>query len=240
MGADVELSVVIPAYLEEENLRIILPRLRKTLKGMRVRHEILVVDTRPSLDGTAEACKEFGAVHLQREGGPHYGAAVTTGIRASRGAWVLFMDADGSHAPEFVRSLWEHAAGHDVVIASRYVPGGVTENPLVLQWMSLVLNVVYRELLGLDCKDVSNSFKLYRGGPLRRLRLGCKNFDIVEEILVRYGAAEKKRLRIKEIPFAFKKRMFGETKRDLFAFVLSFAATLLRLLRLRFSARRPA
>lgn len=239
MAADLDLSVVVPAYLEEENLRVILPRLKKELDRLGLGHEVLVVDTQPSLDNTAEVCAEFGAMHLPREGGSHYGAAVVTGIRASRGDWVVFMDADGSHAPEFIRHLWQQAGGNDVVIASRYVPGGFTENPWTLQWMSLALNAVYTLVLGLDCKDVSNSFKLYRGGPLRLLRLKCRHFDIVEEILVRYCACVKG-VRVKEVPFVFKKRLFGNTKRDLLLFMLSFIGTLARLFWIRITTCREA
>jgi dolichol-phosphate mannosyltransferase len=228
MGPEVALSIVIPAYLEEENLRLLLPRLKTVVGNLGVATEILVVDTDPALDRTAEVCAEIGVTHLKREHGADYGCAVKTGIRASRGRWVLFMDADGSHAPEFIARLWEQAEGHDIVIASRYVEGGVTENPRILQWMSLLLNKTYIAVLGLDCKDASNSFKLYRGAPLRSLSLTCRNFDIVEEILVRYGIVVPG-ARIKEIPFAFKKRMFGETKRNLFAFIGSFAVTLARL-----------
>lgn len=239
MKPKVKLSVVIPAYLEEENLRLILPRLMKVLKAMKVSHEVLVVDTQAPMDATAEVCRQFGAMHLLRTGGDHYGAAVVSGIQASKGEFVVFMDADGSHAPEFIPQLWEHAAAYDVVIASRYVEGGVTENPLLLLWMSLVLNAVYTVVLGLDCKDVSNSFKLYHGGRLRGLRLECRNFDVVEEILVRYGAAGP-RVRIKEVPFAFKKRMFGQTKRNLVAFIFSFAVTMVRLFWIRMRSRPSA
>ena len=65
--------------------------------------------------------------------------------------------------------------------------------------MSRILNLIYSMVLGLRCRDVSNSFKLYRGNLLRGL------------------------------PFAFKKRMFGSTKRSLIVFILSFIVTLLRL-----------
>jgi len=97
--------------------------------------------------------------------------------------------------------------------------------------------VVYRVMLGLDCRDVSNSFKLYRSAVLRQVRLTCNDFDIIEEILVRASLTHRP-LRIKELPFAFKSRMFGQTKRDLVRFVFSFAVTLVRLLAIRLRARR--
>jgi dolichol-phosphate mannosyltransferase len=82
---------------------------------------------------------------------------------------------------------------------------------------------------------VSNSFKLYRAELIKEMRLDCKHFDIVEEILVKC-ALQRKELRIQEVPFVFKTRMFGTTKRDLFVFILTFAVTLFRLLTIRFKA----
>lgn len=232
----VDLSVVIPSYLEEENLRIILPRLVEVLRGWGRPFEILVVDTPQPLDDTRKVCEASGVSYVPREGGDRYADAVRTGIARARGAWILFMDADGSHAPEYVPRLLEHAGESDVVAASRYVPGGGTENPAILIWMSWVLNLVYRHVLGIPCRDVSNSFKLYRAERLKALTLVCSHFDVIEEILVKLSLVPP-RLRVVEVPFVFKARMFGSTKRDLVTFMFSFAVTLGRLfwMKLRFA-----
>lgn len=222
------LSVILPAYLEEENLRILLPRLSATLKGLDATYEILVVDTDLPLDRTADVCAAFGAIHVPREGGNRYGDAVRTGIARASGEHTLFMDADGSHAPEFIPQLWSRCADASVVIASRYVEGGLTENSAALVLMSRVLNVTYSVVLGLDCRDVSNSFKLYRTEKLKALKLSCDNFDIVEEILFKLRRRDP-RLTILELPFSFKKRMFGQTKRNLFLFTLTYVYTMIRL-----------
>jgi len=228
----IDLSVVIPAYLEEENLRLLLPRVHAALTALQVTHEVLVVDTETPMDHTGDVCGANGAICVKRSGGNTYGCAVRTGIGASSGARVIFMDADGSHAPEFIADLYGSAGDADIVIASRYVEGGATENPGSLILMSRALNLLYTICLGIRCKDVSNSFKLYNGDRLRALTLGCENFDIVEEILVKYSLCCPN-MRIIELPFVFKKRMFGQTKRNLALFVLSFAATLGRLVAIR-------
>lgn len=231
-----ELSVVIPSYLEEENLRIVLPRLGEVLRTSGRTFEVLVVDTPQPLDDTRDVCAANGVTYLPREGGDRYADAVRTGIARARGRFILFMDADGSHSPEYVPRLLAHAEESDLVAASRYVEGGGTENPAVLIWMSWVLNVVYRRILGIPCRDVSNSFKLYRSGPLKALRLECSHFDVIEEILVKLSLATRP-LRVVEVPFVFKARMYGSTKRDLVTFMLSFAVTLGRLfwMKVRFS-----
>jgi dolichol-phosphate mannosyltransferase len=235
----VELSVVIPAYLEEENLRVVLPRLLAVLRETGLASEVLVVDTEQPLDNTRAVCEAAGVAYVPRAGGNRYADAVRTGIARARGRWVLFMDADGSHMPEFIPRLLEHAPTHDIVIASRYVEGGATENPASLIWMSRALNLIYTLVLRIPCRDVSNSFKLYRGDMLKDLSLSCAHFDVIEEILVKC-AVRFRPLRIREVPFVFKARMFGQTKRDLVTFVFSFAATLGRLLWIRLRAGRPA
>jgi dolichol-phosphate mannosyltransferase len=237
--SEIDLSVVIPAYAEEDNLRVIVPRLLHVVRGIGLAFEVLVVDSQAPLDNTREVCELAGieTIHCPRIGGNNYGDAVRTGIARARGRLVLFMDADGSHGPEFIPRLLEYADTHDVVIASRYVEGGATENPPSLILMSRILNGLYSVVLGLPCRDVSNSFKLYQGDQLRKLVLKSSHFDIIEEVLIRCVVA-KPDLSIKEVPFVFEARKFGTTKRNLAKFVVSFSMTLLKLLYIRLEARR--
>ena len=75
-----ELSVLIPAYLEEENLRLLLPRIKKAINEMGVQGEILVVDTIEPMDNTKEACEEQGIKYLNRKNGNNYGDAICLGV----------------------------------------------------------------------------------------------------------------------------------------------------------------
>lgn len=231
MGNELDLSVVVPAYLEEENLRLLLPRLTRTLDSLAVRWEVIVVETIRPMDKTADVCSHNSCLCIPREGGNAFGDAVRTGIRHSRGERVIFMDADGSHPPEFIDELWRHRTDADVIIASRYAPGGVTENSWSLVLMSRLLNLSYSWILGLNCFDVSNSFKLYPGESLRSLTLACNHFDIVEEILCRLVHGHPPAT-VREIPATFKKRMFGDTKRNLVVFIASYLYTIIRLRRM--------
>ena len=226
--ATLDLSVIIPSYLEEENLRLILPRLAAALSTLNVSHEILVVDRTQTYDATDQVCRLSGARYVNRAPGDSYGDAVRTGLSQSRGSTLIFMDADGSHAPEFVPQLFAAKAANDVVIASRYVAGGQTDNSAALIVLSRFVNIAYSVVLGLKVKDVSNSFKLYDAAQARAVRLTSSNFDIIEELLYKMKRANPK-LRILEIPFSFKERMFGHTKRNLLAFALSYFITLIRL-----------
>ena len=191
-------------------------------------YEILVVDTEQPRDETPKICQENRVRYLARTGGPHYGDAVRTIQQGAAGHYIVIMDADGSHHPRFLSALWSFRQKYDLVIASRYVRGGKTENPFILIFLSLMVNIVFRLALQLKCFDVSNSFRLYRGNELRALRLECDNFDIVEEILVQLNAGDRP-LRIKEVPFVFEKRKEGKTKRNLVAFARGYIITLHRL-----------
>jgi|SRR6185369_2459829 len=228
MNTDTELTILLPSYLEEENLRILLPRLTETLTRMAVSHEILVIDTHEPMDQTRDVCQQHGVVYINREGGNCFGDAVRTGINRAKGKNIVFMDADGSHSPEFIPTMYQFINEYDVVIASRYVEGGGTDNLKTLVWMSLVLNFLYSLVLNLNCKDVSNSFKIYRSSLLKGLTLQCNNFDIVEEILFKI-VKKNKSVRIKEVPFTFKQRMFGHTKRSLLLFIFTFIVTIVKL-----------
>jgi dolichol-phosphate mannosyltransferase len=230
-----ELSIVLPAYEEGDNLRMLLPALREAAQALTPSCEILVVDTAQPRDATPQVCAEAGVTYLPRRGGDYYGHAVRTGIADSRGRFVILMDADGSHNPSFLPELWAHRDTADLVIASRYMPGGKTENPAILIFMSLMVNIVFRLVLGLRCRDVSNSFRLYRGDDLRALQLSCNNFDIVEEILVLLSMQHRD-YRMHEVPFTFEERKAGKTKRKLLPFALSYLAVLWRLHRLRAQA----
>ena len=236
IGSEIELSVVLPAYAEAENLQRLLPQLQATLKPLTHASEIVVIDTETPRDDTAAVCAAHRVRCIPRSGGSRYGHAVRTALQAVHGKYVIFLDADGSHSPNFLPQLWQHRHNFDVVIASRYVPGGKTQNPFILILLSRAVNLVFRLVLGLDCADVSNSFRLYRTADLTALSLNCDDFDIIEEILIKLSVSHKG-CRIKEVPVACERRKNGTPKRQLWLFAVSYLATLRRLYRLKRQAR---
>ena len=222
------LSIVLPSYNEGQNLRNLLPRIDSAIKSIDIKYEVIVVDSIGNVDGTQNICEKYDCKYVVRNGGNSYGDAVRTGIEIAEGDLVLFMDADGSHSPEFIPELLRYASEFDIVTASRYVNKGHTENNFILTLMSRVLNITYSLVLGLPCKDVSNSYKIYHKNQLKSINLTCNNFDIVEEIIFKLYRS-KKIFKIKEVPYAFQKRMFGKTKRNLFMFVITYVYTIVKL-----------
>ena len=232
-----KLSIILPAYHEGENLDILLPKIREAMNGLTDDFEILVVDAMECTDSTKSAASANSAIYLSRENDDYYGSAVRTGIRNAKFEKIMFMDSDGSHSPTYIKKLLEYADEYDIVIASRYIENGETENNFVLVFISLVLNLVYSKLFNLNVKDVSNSFKIYNRDDLKSLTLNCNHFDIIEEILIKI-VLKNPRTKIKEIPILFKKRMFGKSKRSFLVFVFSYMKTLVRLFKYKIDYKK--
>ena len=223
-----ELAIVIPAWNERENLELLLPALRETLDGQRVSWEIIVADGGSS-DGTAEAAVRRGArvVRQQMRG---YGGALLAGFAATSASWVITMDADCSHRPIFIEELWRHRGEAEVLIASRYVAGGRADMGVFRRLLSHVLNRTYARALSLDIRDLSSGYRMYRREILQNLSLIARDFDVLEEILIRVYAQGR---RILEVPFHYSTRGSGRSHAHLFAFGWAFLKTLLRMWRLR-------
>ncbi len=225
-------SIVTPAYDELANLRELLPRLHGVLESEPgVDAEVLVVlpDWAPQVEQDEIAA--LGATPVLRAPTDSFGDALRSGFAAARGAsdYVITLDADGSHDPETLRAMLAAAPNAHVVIGSRYVAGGATDNAFLLRLMSRALNVVYGRVLGINCKDISTNYKLYRRDDLAKISLRCRDFDVVEEIMFRLKDIHGRSFRVIEVPDHFHERKHGVTKRRLGPFVVSYILTLVRL-----------
>lgn len=223
-----DLAVLIPALNERENLELLLPALRDTLEGLGIRWEIILADG-GSHDGTAEAATRRGArVVRQRE--PGYGAALIEGMAASHAGYIVTMDADLSHRPTFIEDLWKHREQAEVLIASRYVPGGESQTHWFRRLCSRLLNVTYARVLSLPLHDLSSGFRLYRRDVLQGLRCQARDFDVLEEILIQVHALG---FRIRELPFRYLSRGSGLSHARLLKFGWAYLKTLVRMWQLR-------
>lgn len=208
--------VIIPTYNESENLRPILERLRSAQPSV----DVLVVDD-ASPDGTGEIADEIAvsdpSVHvLHREGKGGLGAAYLAGFgwALERDYDVLVeMDADGSHQPEQLGRLLGSIASADVVIGSRWVPGGsITNWPLSRELMSRCGNLYIRAMLGLSLRDVTAGFRAYRAEALRKIGLDTvesEGYCFQTDLSRRAVQAE---LNVIEVPIDFIERERGESK----------------------------
>src|SRR3989442_2585620 len=222
------LSLILPALNEAQNLDRVLHELKKALAALGPTHEVIVVDG-GSYEGTQEIVRKH-EVRLVPQKLPGFGGAYRAGFEQARGEYVLTLDADGSHDPAFVGDLWAARLQGDVVIASRYVPGGAADMPGWRRLLSRVLNITFRRGLSLPVDDLSSGFRLYRAGVFRELKLAAGDFDVLEEILIRALAAG---YRVVEVPFRYRARVAGRSHARLFQFAVSYLRTFVAMWRLR-------
>ena len=226
------ISTVLLAYKEEENLRVLLPIIKQQLDGIGEEYEIIIIDSKTPLDNTETACKEYGAKYVNQRYS-NFGGAFVTGIEEAKYDVFLILDADGSHNPEYISDLYKkYIQGYDIVIGSRYVKGGVTNDSRISTAMSLILNSVFRIALGIKAKDISTDYRMYNTEQLKRVKLNCENFDVLQEVLMKMKINNPE-LKIGEVPITFNKRLYGDSKRDLLQFIISYLKTLINLTKMR-------
>lgn len=211
--------VSICTYNEIENL----PRLVEEVECAAPTVDVLVVDDN-SPDGTGRWCSQRAAEDarltcISRSGKLGLGTAIVAAMRAAIQGdydYLINMDADFSHDPAAIPRLLELAEGParpDLVIGSRYSPGGRIEGwPWTRHAMSRAVNASARLLLGLRVGDCSGGFRCYRVEALRRVpldELASRGYAIQEEVLwqlVRHGA------QVVETPITFVDRRLGSSK----------------------------
>ncbi len=208
-----DLSIVLPVVNEYQNLTVLIPRMRAVMERERLSFEFIVVHGN-STDGTPSAASELGA-RVVRERRPGYAGALETGFSEASGKYVLTMDADLSHEPDFVAKLWRARTQADIVIASRYTRGGIAYTSFLRKFLSRVLNLGMRRVLSMPVQDLSSGFRLYRREVLADLELEGRNFEVLEEILVKayaHGCS------IAEVPFTYFPRESGRSHARLIRF----------------------
>jgi dolichol-phosphate mannosyltransferase len=214
--AEPRVLVSMATYNERENL----PRLIQEIQGVVPTADILVIDDN-SPDGTGKLVDEMAKtdprIHaLHRAGKLGLGTAILRGFgyAIEQGYdYYVNMDADFSHHPRYLPALLAGMKKHDVMIGSRYVPGGGTTGwPLSRKIMSGGVNLLVRLLMRLPSKDNSGGYRCYRVAKLRETdldRMLSRGYSFQEEVLYRCYRAGS---RIGETPIIFEDRRAGSSK----------------------------
>jgi dolichol-phosphate mannosyltransferase len=208
--------VVIPTYNEAANLESIVSRLRAAVPEA---HALVVDDGSP--DGTGELADRLAAtddqVHvLHRTEKTGLGAAYIAGFRTALADGfdvAVEMDADGSHAPEELPRLLTALRDADLVIGSRWVPGGEVRNwPRSRHLLSRAASRYARTLLRFPVRDVTAGFRAYRRVVLETLKLDevasqgyCFQIDLAWKTW-------REGFEVVEVPITFTERVLGQSK----------------------------
>ena len=206
-------SIVLPTYDELENIGPLLSGIHVELQCM-WSYEVIVVDD-GSPDGTADvvrsAAAEYPSIRLvERPRKLGLGSAVAAGFSIAKGDYWVMMDADLSHRPQDLPILLEALASADIVVGSRYIPGGATQGwPLQRRLMSRAAGMLAQQALGLDIRDATSGFAAFRRETVEPLlpSLRPEGFKLLLEIVVRATQA-----RVTEAPITFVERRHGKSK----------------------------
>ena len=209
-------AVIMPTFNERDNIEATIDRVRASVPYA----DILVVDDN-SPDGTGEIAESLAAIDvhvyvLHRAGKAGLGAAYIAGFRwaLERGyCTIVEMDADGSHRPEDLPRMLNALAGADLVLGSRWAPGG-----MVLNWaksrefLSRSGNAYARLMLGISLRDVTGGYRAYRAGVLGHISLDevksqgyCFQIDMVLRTI-------QAGFTVIEVPITFVEREHGISK----------------------------
>lgn len=230
---DPALSVVLPTYNEREGIAEVVGEVLAVARGAGLAPEVLVVDD-DSPDGTAAHVTAAFAgdpavrVHVRR-GVRGLAGAVRRGLELARGETLAVMDADGNHDPALLPRMVRHAAEVDVVVGSRYVPGGGMPTSRVRAAGSYALNLAVRAVLSLPVHDSLSGYLCFRRGLLGRLDADAVFYgygDYAVRLLyhvVRSGG------RVLELPTVYRARKGGTSKTRLLAHTGSYLVAVLRL-----------
>ncbi|MDD5085093.1 MAG: polyprenol monophosphomannose synthase [Candidatus Omnitrophica bacterium] len=208
--------VIIPTYNEKENIGGIVD----AILGLRLKLDMLVVDdnspdgTGTILDSLAKERKNLFVMHRSRKMG--LGSAYKEGFKfafKNNYGFVITMDADFSHNPQDLPAMVEEIKLSEIVVGSRYVPGGGIRNwPLYRLLLSSTANKVAKFMSGIDANDFTSGFQCFRTEILKRVDLdnmrsdGYSFLSELKYLLARDGG------KISEIPIMFEDRKQGASK----------------------------
>ena len=208
--------MVLPTYNEIDNLADVVARVRRCTPDV----DLLVVDD-SSPDGTGDLADTLAADDphvrvLHRAAKEGLGAAYVAGFRAALDAGydvIGEMDADGSHQPEQLPVLLAALSDADLVIGSRWVPGGSVQNwPWHRRALSRGGNLYTRVLLGMPVRDATAGFRLFRRETLERVDVArVQSLGYVFQVELVHRTLEAG-LRVVEVPIEFVERVRGDSK----------------------------
>jgi dolichol-phosphate mannosyltransferase len=206
-----DLTMVVPTYNERDRIKELVEAVFASCASHGIALELVIVDDN-SPDGTGVIADELARTRrirvIHRAGKLGLGTAVMEGFRAASASIVGVMDADFSHPPSLIPGLLAtlRTTNADLVVGSRYVPGGSTPNwPVKRRLLSRAACMLARPLSPI--RDAASGFFLIRGDIAKAVSIKAGGFKICLEIVVRAWPR-----RLVEVPYRFDDRELGESK----------------------------
>lgn len=218
------ITIIIPTWNEEKNLSIVLKEIKKFFDTRKETYEIIVVD-KYSEDKTTEIAKKFGCKIIFEKGGK--GKAIIKGMKHAKGEIIITMDADVSHRPIELGLLIEGIkAGYDIVMGSRFIQGGGTEDMpwyrrLGNRFFVFFVNIIWK----MKYSDLCYGYRAFNKKIINKMKLTQEGFGIETEISIK---AAKLKLNVLEVPSFEKKRKYGKGKLRTFRDGIIILKTILR------------
>lgn len=211
-----KISFIIPTYNEHGNITRLIEKINVIARENNYDYEIIVVDDN-SFDGTIQDVENLKKVQnniklIKREKLMGIGTAHIEGYNNAAGDLIISMDADLSHPPEKIPEfILKIKNGYDMVMSSRYIPGGATEKKIKHTLISKMGGYYLSIVLRINIKDFSTGYRAIKKElweKIKNYKYSKKNVFLIESIYY----AHKHGAKMTEIPIFFKDREFGESK----------------------------
>ena len=226
-----QLSIILPTYNEEGNIIPLVRDIIVTLKSSSF--EILIIDDN-SPDGTAEkAKKEFHhdkriRIFVKKKD-KGLARAIMYGIQKSKGVYILVMDTDFNHNPNDIPRFLRLKGKYDLIVGSRYIPGGGMENRM-RYYASFLYNLIIRFILSLPTKDSLSGFFLIKRSLLEKINFQTTFIGYGDYFMRLIKHVHQHTKSICEVPVFYKNRFSGESKSKLIIMCFNYSRTVFNLL----------
>jgi len=218
--------LILESNATASNLTNYVSKIHSTLQQLSIRFEILLVKVTtekhtPEVNPNDQYMQVFAP-------GADYGELIQAGFQQAKGNYIIVLETDLLDPSTLLNDLWAARQKSDVVIASRYIPNGQADMPMLRKVLSLVLNLVFSRGLDLPVHDFSSGFRLYNANVIKSLSTESKGFDVLQEILVKVSMHG---YQIQEIPFSYQSS--DPAHKRMSKFGLAYIKTFSRLWKLR-------
>ncbi|MGK7933728.1 MAG: glycosyltransferase [Microcystaceae cyanobacterium] len=203
------LSIILPTYNESENVKQLIPEIRKEFPEA----EIIVVDDN-SPDGTSEVSRSLGVQVITRKNREGLGAALKTGYDNASNEIIVSMDADCSIAVQDIYRLLDKVKDYDLIVGSKYsknsrAEGFSSKRQKILSYLG---NKFFIILFRLPVDDVTLNFRAFSRETWEQLKLREKSNVLLLEMLI---VAKSQKMKIAQVPIIFSQRLSGISKTNL-------------------------